>query len=83
MKKSYLKLFYVDKLYFHYSLFKNHLERIIERPGKVVERRAPLARVESGTLTAEDMRENGLRKPSLFTTFFELREGDTKTRVSR
>lgn len=66
-----------------YPLLQNHLERILERPGKIVERRAPLARVESGTLTAEDMRENGLRKPSPFTTVFELREGGTKTLVSR
>ncbi|KAJ8920329.1 hypothetical protein NQ315_011991 [Exocentrus adspersus] len=61
----------------------NHLERIVERPGRIVQRHAPLNRVESGTVTAEDMRENGLRKPSLFTTVFELREGGTQTLVSR
>ncbi|KAJ8935176.1 hypothetical protein NQ318_010371 [Aromia moschata] len=61
----------------------SHLERILERPGKIVERHGPLNRVESGTVTADDMRENGLKKPSLFTTVFELREGGTKTLVSR
>ncbi|XP_056638764.1 cGMP-specific 3',5'-cyclic phosphodiesterase [Diorhabda sublineata] len=62
----------------------SHLERILERPGKSIERYAPpLNRVESGTLTAEDMRENGLRKPSVFTTVFELRDCGTQTLVSR
>ncbi|KAG5881208.1 hypothetical protein JTB14_026649 [Gonioctena quinquepunctata] len=61
----------------------NHLERILERPGKVVERHGPLHRAESGTVTAEDMRENGLKKPSVFTTVFELRECGKQTLVSR
>ncbi|CAH0554948.1 unnamed protein product [Brassicogethes aeneus] len=61
----------------------NHLERIIERPGKTVQRHAPLNRVESGTVNVEDMRESGMRKPTSFTTIFELREGGTKTLVSR
>ncbi|XP_049823253.1 cGMP-specific 3',5'-cyclic phosphodiesterase [Aethina tumida] len=61
----------------------NHLERILERPGRTVQRHAPLNRVESGTVTADDMRESGLRKPSPFTTIFELREGGQKSMVSR
>ncbi|CAG9817476.1 unnamed protein product [Phaedon cochleariae] len=62
----------------------NHLERILERPSSnQAQRPGPLNRAESGTVTAEDMRENGLRKPTLFTTIFELREGGTQTLVSR
>ncbi|CAG9860103.1 unnamed protein product [Phyllotreta striolata] len=61
----------------------SHLEHIVERPGKSQERHAPLARMESGNLTAEDMRENGLRKPTVFRTVFELRECGTQTLVSR
>ncbi|KAJ3643001.1 hypothetical protein Zmor_025742 [Zophobas morio] len=61
----------------------NHLERILERPGRIIRRHAPLNRVESGTVTAEDMRESGLKAPCSFTTIFELRDGGTKTLVSR
>ncbi|XP_074026387.1 phosphodiesterase 6 isoform X2 [Leptinotarsa decemlineata] len=61
----------------------NHLERIVERPGKIIQRHGPLHRAESGTVTAEDMRENGLRMPTLFTTVFELREYGKQTLVSR
>jgi cGMP-specific 3',5'-cyclic phosphodiesterase len=39
--------------------------------------------VESGSVTAEDMRESGLRAPCSFTTIFELRDDGTKTLVSR
>jgi cGMP-specific 3',5'-cyclic phosphodiesterase len=61
----------------------NHLERIVERPGRIIRRHAPLNRVESGSVTAEDMRESGLRAPCSFTTIFELRDDGTKTLVSR
>ncbi|XP_044754885.1 cGMP-specific 3',5'-cyclic phosphodiesterase [Coccinella septempunctata] len=61
----------------------SHLERILERPGRVIERQGPLNRVESGAITAEDMREFGLKKPCSFTTVFELRDGGNNTLVSR
>lgn len=59
------------------------MERILERPGRVIERHAPLSRVESGTVTADDMRESGIRTPCTFTTVFELRDGGNQTLVSR
>lgn len=49
----------------------------------MIERQGPLNRVESGTITAEDMRECGLKKPCTFTTVFELRDGGNNTLVSR
>ncbi|XP_060527749.1 cGMP-specific 3',5'-cyclic phosphodiesterase [Cylas formicarius] len=61
----------------------NHLERIVERPGKAIQRHPPLSRMESGSVTAQDMYDNLIRKPSPFTTIFELREGGNKTLVSR
>ncbi|KAK9879966.1 hypothetical protein WA026_008477 [Henosepilachna vigintioctopunctata] len=61
----------------------SHLERILERPGKIIERHEPLNRVESGSVTAEDMREYGIKKPFNFTTVFELRDGGKHTLVSR
>lgn len=67
---------------FPFSL-QSHLERIVERPGKIVQRHAPLSRVESGTVTAEDMMESGIRTPCTFTTVFELRDGGNQTLVSR
>lgn len=48
-----------------------------------MERHAPLNRAESGTVTADDMRESGLRTPCTFTTVFELRDGGNQTLVSR
>ncbi|XP_044271443.1 cGMP-specific 3',5'-cyclic phosphodiesterase isoform X2 [Tribolium madens] len=61
----------------------NHLERILERPGRIIRRHAPLNRVESGSVTAEDMRVSGLKTPCSFTTIFELRDGGSNTLVSR
>ncbi|KAF7273872.1 hypothetical protein GWI33_013441 [Rhynchophorus ferrugineus] len=62
---------------------ENHLERIVERPGKIIQRHPPLNRMVSGSVTAQDMIDNLTLKPSPFTTIFELREGGTKTLVSR
>ncbi|KAK9747121.1 3prime5prime-cyclic nucleotide phosphodiesterase [Popillia japonica] len=61
----------------------SHLERIVERPGKVIERQGPLNRMQSDTVSPEDMRESGLRTPCTFTTIFELRAPGTQTLVSR
>ncbi|XP_050304949.1 cGMP-specific 3',5'-cyclic phosphodiesterase-like [Anthonomus grandis grandis] len=61
----------------------NHLQRIVERPGKAIQRHAPLNRMINGTITGQDMIDNFFKKPSPFTTIFELREGGTKTLVSR
>ncbi|XP_022918374.1 cGMP-specific 3',5'-cyclic phosphodiesterase [Onthophagus taurus] len=61
----------------------SHLERILERPGKIIERHGPLSRLQSDTVTAEDMIESGIKKPSTFTTVFELRAPGTQTLVSR
>lgn len=64
-------------------MLQTHLERILERPGRVIERHGPLSRLQSDTVTPEDMRESGLRKPCTFTTIFELRAAGTQTLVSR
>ncbi|CAH1122354.1 unnamed protein product [Ceutorhynchus assimilis] len=62
---------------------QNHLERIVERPGRAVQRHGPLNRMISGSVTGQDMINNFFEKPSPFTTIFELREGGNKTLVSR
>ncbi|XP_066247730.1 cGMP-specific 3',5'-cyclic phosphodiesterase [Euwallacea similis] len=61
----------------------SHLQKIIERPGKAIQRPMPLNRMISGSVTGQDMIDNFLKKPSPFTTIFELREGGAKTLVSR
>lgn len=62
----------------------NHLEKILERPDRAIKASpSPLNRAESGTITAKDMIENGIKTPSSFTTIFELRDGGNQTLVSR
>lgn len=59
------------------------MERIIERPGRIVPEHTPLGRLDNGTVTAADMIESGLRTPCTFRTVFELRAAGTQSLVSR
>lgn len=61
----------------------NHLQRIVERPGKTSSQHEPLGRRESGNITAEDLRMCGMSRPCPFTTIFELRAVGGETHVFR
>lgn len=69
-----------------FVLFQNHLERIIERPGRPsLPEHKPLSRRESCSVSAEDMKLRGITNSnrSVFTTIFELRQAGTEAVVSR
>ncbi|XP_039277552.1 cGMP-specific 3',5'-cyclic phosphodiesterase isoform X1 [Nilaparvata lugens] len=62
----------------------SHMERILERPGRVFQERKPLCRRESNNVNIEDIFElHGEEKRIDFTTVFELRAKSQSAEIFR